>query len=188
MSNKRTKTLFKPAGSVPCGGFVSFSDVVTPSHIEGDILRNASHLSPIYRGSDSDLAVAAKKMIKKDVTTKLKAFHEVISIIKDETKGHVLLTDFLPYFAHIFPRIVMENDRKVRETLFAVLIAVIEVDKTSLTPFMTHIIGIFIFSLSLLPFVPSSMPSLPPHVSLCLSLARYELTLDSSILTNTRID
>ena len=58
-----------------------------------------SNLSPLYRGSDPELSIAAKKLIKRDVSTKIKAFSEVISILKLKQKE--VLYDFLPYFGKL---------------------------------------------------------------------------------------
>jgi hypothetical protein len=71
--------------------------VDTTSNSNGSTSANAnSNLSPLYRGSDPELSIAAKKLIKRDGSTKIKAFSEVIAMLKLKQKE--VLYDFLPYF------------------------------------------------------------------------------------------
>ena len=95
-------------------------------------------LTPIYRGSDPELAMSCKRMVKKDITTKLKSFNEVILLLQE--RSH-LIHEFLPYFTYIFPRMFMDNDRKIREQLFVLLMTIVSLDKQTLTPYMKHLIG-----------------------------------------------
>jgi hypothetical protein len=124
-------------------GFVSFSDVLGSDQTAysapmAEPVAEPSNLSPIYRGDDPELAMAAKRLTKKDLTTKLKAFSEAAGILKD--RGSVVLPDFLSYFAHIFSRLVLENERRVREASLGLLMVVIAVNKQSLGPFMKHML------------------------------------------------
>ena len=42
----------------------------------------AAILSPIYRGNDPELAISCKRMVKKDITTKLKSFKEIMILLQ----------------------------------------------------------------------------------------------------------
>ena len=125
-------------------GFISFSDVTSSS--SSSFTSNAPSsaqeedvgLTPIYRGSDPELAMSCKRMVKKDITTKLKSFNEVILLLQE--RSH-LIHEFLPYFTYIFPRMFMDNDRKIREQLFVLLMTIVSLDKQTLTPYMKHLIG-----------------------------------------------
>ena len=131
-------------------GFISFSDVsssATPSSTVSKSFNTVPSTSsscddvilhPVYRGSDAELAVSCKRMVKKDITTKLKSFNEVTSLLE---KNSSLIQEFLPYFVHIIPRILLDNDRKIREQLFSVLLLIVSLNKHSLTPYMKHLIG-----------------------------------------------
>ena len=127
--------------------FISFADVITPtssiSHHNGTTATATSNdrdvlLTPIYRGNDVELAVSCKHMMKKDITTKLKSLKEVMTLLQD--RPHVI-HDFLPYFIYVFPRLYLDNDRKIREQLFALLMTIVILDKQSLTLYMKHLIG-----------------------------------------------
>lgn len=125
-------------------GFISFSDVLsggTTTQSDTAPAIDVSGLSPIYRGENPDLAMVCKRLTKKDLTTKLKAFTETAVLLShDQGSGALLLPDFLSYYAHIFPRLLMDNERRVREAAFALLMTVITLNKQTLGPIMKHIL------------------------------------------------
>jgi hypothetical protein len=96
-------------------------------------------LSPVYAGSDADLAVASKKLMKKDSVTRLKAFGEVLAVLED--RGSNVIYDFLPHFVYIYLRLATDDERRVREQISNVLTGIASVDKRALGPFMKTLIG-----------------------------------------------
>ena len=65
--------------------FISFSDLA-PSSKGGPPNDNGSSANPsaslVYSGSDADLAVCSKKLLKKDVVTRIKAINDVLGILQ----------------------------------------------------------------------------------------------------------
>jgi hypothetical protein len=137
------------------GGFISFSDVTAPDSAEtssGAVHQASSSSSsaasssggplssPLYTGSDGELAQACKRVVKKDATTKLKAMAEIAEILGSSRGGEVI-GDFLPYFVYMMPRLALETTRKVREQLCVILDGVIAINKQALGPFMKLLIG-----------------------------------------------
>ena len=140
----RNKSSFEGYGSHSGSSFISFADVtsdVSHNHDTTAITTSSNKdvlLTPIYRGNDIELAVSCKHMMKKDIITKLKSLKEVMTLLQD--RPHVI-HDFLPYFIHVFPRLYLDNDRKIREQLFTLLMTIVILDKQSLTLYMKHLIG-----------------------------------------------
>ena len=140
----RNKSSFEGYGSHSGSSFISFADVtsdVSHNHDTTAITTSSNKdvlLTPIYRGNDIELAVSCKHMMKKDMITKLKSLKEVMTLLQD--RPHVI-HDFLPYFIHVFPRLYLDNDRKIREQLFTLLMTIVILDKQSLTLYMKHLIG-----------------------------------------------
>lgn len=128
-------------------GFISFSAVAATSSYEPKLERTenvvekheSSLFSPVYMGSDSDLAVVAKKLLKKDVTTRLKAFADLQSILDE--RGNGIITDFLPNFLFIYVRYWTDNHRGIRKELNRVLLKLFSIDKRAFQPYMKQIIG-----------------------------------------------
>lgn len=75
-------------------------------------------------GSDTDFTVVSKKLLKKDSTTKLKAFNELIELLNRKDKQSSI-AEFVPYFVYIYIRLSMDNDRKLREFLNIALLSII---------------------------------------------------------------
>eukprot|EP01038_Epipyxis_sp_PR26KG_P011191 gene11191-15011_t len=139
-------------------GFISFSDVTTTmdevdtpndncsdqnpgNHQLSNMRKNdtsGSNSIPLYAGSDSELAQHCTKIVKKDLVTRMKAFNEIIALLTNKAE---LIPDFLPFFAHIYPRLSYENSRQIRETLNKVLLTIINHNKRLLQSYMTEIIG-----------------------------------------------
>ena len=148
--SKKTKVNKSPA----VGTFISFSQVAsaspTSSPVPSVATTNTSYghetasigLQPVYTGSDTDLLVISKKLLKKDAVTKIKAFSELIDVLNSrsivslgvsptDNNNHDMevfcsvVEEFVPFFGYVFVRVVLDNDRKVRELLFKSLLALI---------------------------------------------------------------
>ena len=85
---------------------------------------NGGDLQPVYTGFDADLTVVSKKLLKKDSTTKFKAFNELIEILGRSDKQSCIV-DFVPYFVYVYLRLSLDNDRKLRELLNITLYSII---------------------------------------------------------------
>ena len=140
-------------------GFISFSQVAsaastsTPTTLFASTT-NTSYghetlsigLQPVYTGSDTDLMVISKKLLKKDSVTKIKAFSELIDVLNSRSIVRLrmnesedamdnnhhdvevfcsVVEEFVPFFGYVFVRVVLDNDRKVRELLFTSLLAMV---------------------------------------------------------------
>lgn len=141
--SKKAKVNKSPA----VGSFISFSQVTSsasPTTFSSSATSNTSYghetssigLQPVYTGSDTDLLVISKKLLKKDAVTKIKAFSELVdvlnsrSIVSDNNNHDVdvfcsVVEEFVPFFGYVFVRVVLDNDRKVRELLFKSLLAIV---------------------------------------------------------------
>ena len=153
--SKKSKVNKSPA----VGSFISFSQVASASPTTGTpnpstTTTNTSYghetssigLQPVYTGSDTDLLVISKKLLKKDAVTKIKAFSELIDVLNSrsivslrvsltehslDNNNHdvevfcSVVEEFVPFFGYVFVRVVLDNDRKVRELLFKSLLALI---------------------------------------------------------------
>jgi hypothetical protein len=148
------KGKMKKTGGGGGGGFISFSDVTNASDSAETSSAANQHSSsssssfsstgplssPLYTGSDGELAQACKRVVKKDSTTKLKAMAEIAEIL-GSSRGGLVIGDFLPYFVYMMPRLALETTRKVREQLCVILDGVIAINKQALGPFMKLLIG-----------------------------------------------
>ena len=152
--SKKAKVNKSPA----VGSFISFSQVASattgsPVHSSsaaapttnkssyGHEISSSIGLQPVYTGSDTDLLVVSKKLLKKDAVTKIKAFSELIdvlnsrSLLRSSLDIHnsnydvevfcSVVEEFVPFFGYVFVRVVLDNDRKVRELLFKSLLALV---------------------------------------------------------------
>jgi hypothetical protein len=157
MSQQKKKSTGKGAPSI--GAFISFGEVSSLSKIATSVNSNEGFINepavrspsggdvqPVYTGFDNDFAVVSKKLLKKDSTTKLKAFNELIELINRSDKKSAI-ADFVPYFVYVYLRISLDNDRKLRELLnIALLSIIINTDKQEegrkvLGPYMKALIG-----------------------------------------------
>jgi hypothetical protein len=157
MSQQKKKSTGKGAPSI--GVFISFGEVSSlskiatsvdsnDSSIKGPALKSSSggNVQPVYTGFDNDFAVVSKKLLKKDSTTKLKAFNELIELTNRSDKKSAI-ADFVPYFIYVYLRISLDNDRKLRELLnIALLSIIVNTDKQEegrrvLGPYMKALIG-----------------------------------------------
>jgi hypothetical protein len=120
--------------------FISFGDVAggfRPSQAETYDEKRSS--APMYTGSDHELAVIAKKLLKRDHTTKLKAVQDLPHALKGKSE-HVV-AEFLTYFVYCFPRLCLEDSRAIRQQLTWAIDAVVSVEKRLLAPHMNSLIG-----------------------------------------------
>jgi hypothetical protein len=152
-TKKKEKKASSAAATARLGGtgFISFSDVVStpPSPSSSSPSRysqDSNKITPVYTGDNSDLSVACKKLLKKDATTKLRALAETTAVVRNihgdaEQADPKVLSDFLPFFAFAFSKLVFDDSWQVREKLGLLLQAIIERDKQSLGPFMKDSIG-----------------------------------------------
>lgn len=157
MSQQKKKSTGKGAPSI--GAFISFGEVSSSSKIatsgnSTDGFNNESvpkssgggDVQPVYTGFDTDFTVVSKKLLKKDSTTKLKAFNELIELINKSEKKSAIV-DFVPYFVYVYLRISLDNDRKLRELLNIALLCIIkntdkqEEGRKVLGPYMKALIG-----------------------------------------------
>jgi hypothetical protein len=120
--------------------FISFGDVAggfRPLH--DDAPGGKTSAAPLYSGSDAELSVISKKLLKKDNTTKLKAIHDLPAVLK--SKEEHVVAEFLTYFVYCFNRLCIEDSRSVRQYLSLVIDAVVAVEKRLLAPHMKALIG-----------------------------------------------
>jgi hypothetical protein len=120
--------------------FISFGDVAggfRPSQAETYDEKRSS--APMYTGSDHELAVIAKKLLKRDHTTKLKAVQDLPHALKGKSE-HVV-AEFLTYFVYCFPRLCLDDSRAIRQQLTWAIDAVVSVEKRLLAPHMNSLIG-----------------------------------------------
>ena len=140
------------------GAFISFGEV-SSSLITGAtgavaytddsatrVIDKGCDIQPVYTGSDADLMVISKKLLKKDSTTKLKSFNELVELINRVDKQQAI-PEFIPYFVYVYLRVSLDNDRKLRELLnIALLSMIVNTDKQEerrkmLGPYMKTLIG-----------------------------------------------
>ena len=152
MSQKKKST---GKGAPAIGAFISFGEVSSSSGPDQSVSDLAGHnkdiasrgdLQPVYTGHDTDLTVVSKKLLKKDSTTKLKAFNELIDIVNKSDKQSCIV-GFIPFFIYVYLRLSLDNDRKLRELLNIALHDIVvnaekvEGGKKILGPYMRSIIG-----------------------------------------------
>jgi hypothetical protein len=140
--SKKTKSSGKANPST--GAFVSFSDVTSStqfssgSHKSKEIHTKDSrsrdfgssflNLQPVYTGQDSELLVISKKLTKKDSVTKQKALYELASLLggDSEEKDFATIAGFLPFFVFVYQRLLLDNDRSIRELVNISLVRLME--------------------------------------------------------------
>lgn len=148
-------------GAPAIGAFISFGEVSSSfTNVQSTADSNLSNkeglnkgaaasrgdLQPVYTGFDNDFTVISKKLLKKDSTTKLKAFNELIEVLSRSDKQSSI-ADFIPYFIYVYLRLSLDNDRKLRELLNIALYSIIingekvEKDRKILGPYMKALIG-----------------------------------------------
>eukprot|EP00940_MAST-03C_sp_MAST-3C-sp2_P001215 g1215.t1 len=102
-------------GSTTYGG-------VFGTHNSSSLLSGHS-LIPHYQGPDADLALSLKRLSKKDTTTKCKALNRLCDLVaKREPKT---LRDALDHWMYEVNSLWLDNDRRVREGIFRVMLSLI---------------------------------------------------------------
>lgn len=140
------------------GAFISFGEVSSSlstgatgavtynEDAAARVIDKGCDIQPVYTGSDADLMVISKKLLKKDSTTKLKSFNELVELINRVDKQQAI-PEFIPYFVYVYLRVSLDNDRKLRELLnIALLSMIVNTDKQEerrkmLGPYMKTLIG-----------------------------------------------
>jgi hypothetical protein len=90
--------------------------------------------SPVYNGADSALGAALKKLSKRDATTKLKALGDVCAMLAGA--GGDAAGDVLPFWAHAYPRLCTDGDRRVRAAAQRVLGAIMAGARSRAGPYL----------------------------------------------------
>lgn len=133
------------SGGFAGGGLISFSDV---SDVVDDRPKNRyvtsteSNMSVAYTGSDPTLVIACKRVLKKDINTKLKSIAEINQVLaasKDVDES--IIKDFMPFFTFAFSKLLFDDSIQVRMGLANILTTVCEVNRKSLAPVMDGLIG-----------------------------------------------
>jgi hypothetical protein len=123
-------------------GFISFSAVASTDSVSPNSLpsENTNNNTPLYMGTDPELSTISKKLAKKNAVTILKAFSELESVLNNATRHH-LVADFAPYFVFLYHRLILENQRNIRERLNIILEKLLIIDKISFGPHRKRLMG-----------------------------------------------
>lgn len=133
----------------PTKTFISFSSFASTSSLN-ESEKSTSFGSPVYEGDDMALLAASKKLLKKDPLTKTKAINEVLccfqnlepyALSEDVALLEGKAKEFLPFFVYAYPRLALDNSRKIREQLNCILAKIIKINKKLLQPYMNTLIG-----------------------------------------------
>lgn len=148
-NNSRKKDKKGAQSGLAAAGFISFADVMdgrspsAASSSPGAVMEdNGGKGVAVYQGNHSELGMHCKKVLKKDLVTKMKAVQEINTILANEASAeNNLVSGFLPFFTFLFPKLALENEWKVRERFGQLLLTIVSKDKQALTPYMKDIIG-----------------------------------------------
>lgn len=144
MSKKKSST-----GGVGAMGFISFSDVADSDSTADKkklksqyITGSTSSISVAYQGSDANLSMACKKLLKKDINTKLKSIAEVAQCItvSKEVDTNVV-SDFMPYFTFAFSKLIYEDYIPVRSSVATIIRTAADVNRKAFVPYLDSIMG-----------------------------------------------
>src|SRR5690242_66747 len=103
------------------------------------MLSNLS-LTPFYEGSDAELKLNLRKLAKKDTTTKLKALQELCDMF--QTRDTETLKECLEHWCYIYPKLLLDNDRKIRISTHEAMSWLIIKVKRRIMPYLeSHIMG-----------------------------------------------
>eukprot|EP01033_Poteriospumella_lacustris_P001616 gene1616-1178_t len=137
----------KKAPGVPAtGGFISFSDV-TSNYADDKpksryVTSTESNVSVLYTGHDPVLTIACKRLLKKDINTKLKSIQEIVQVLAASKDGdESVVGDFMAFFAFAFSKLLYDDSVQVRLGVATILSTVCEVNKKALAPAMEELIG-----------------------------------------------
>jgi hypothetical protein len=93
----------------------------------------------VYTGFDPDLMVISKKLSKKNSSTRNKALSELKSII--ENKVEIISPEFIAFFVFIYERLLLDNDRYVRQETNSIFALLLKFDRRQFKPFIPTIVG-----------------------------------------------
>ena len=96
-------------------------------------------IEPVYTGGDGDIAVLCKKLVKKDVTTKVKGLKELREICS--VKPAPILRKMVPHWIHVYGRLCYDRDRRVREQLNVTLTSMLKIVPRAFSNRIDFIIG-----------------------------------------------
>jgi hypothetical protein len=95
--------------------------------------------TPLYSGSDEELQVCCKRVLKKDETTRYKALKDIDLILK--ARKVLVNLEFISFFSYLFSRMPFDPSHKCREAFGEVLSFVIEADKKLIRAIIQTVIG-----------------------------------------------
>jgi hypothetical protein len=150
-------------------GFIGFSSFAAPAAVESSQNRNPAlseaplrALPPFYDGNHSELALICKRLTKKDATTKLKALQQLQSLCGSSASDAALaeagsntapldpaaVAGLLPHWVFLYSRLVIDNDRRVREALNTTLQSVALIDRRAVAPYLRQLLGPWCMSMA----------------------------------------
>lgn len=94
---------------------------------------------------DAEFQLGFKALSKKDSITKLKALQELGTLFKGLTDENLQVV--LKHWVHIYPKIIIDNDRRVREATNDCFLSLIRSVKKHLAPYLKQLMGPWLTSL-----------------------------------------
>jgi len=138
--DNRTKGNTKPSSSARSAqllgenaGFVGFGTSVETAFVP--LIPDADD------GVPSSFRLVLRKMLKKDVTTKVKALQEFLDLAKEATSEDMLAV--LPYWPSVYTKLAGDGDRRVRELSHSSLGAVVSSVGKHLAPHLKAMAGVW---------------------------------------------
>ena len=95
---------------------------------------------PCSDNGDPELTIISKKLLKQSNVTKTKSFSELRAVL-ESPRGALVLPGFIPFFTYAYHRIILDNDRRIRQELNDVLSLMMSIDKKAFQPYMQDLIG-----------------------------------------------
>jgi hypothetical protein len=150
-------------------GFIGFSSFAAPAAVENSHRIPARSeaplraLPPFYDGNHSEVALICKRLTKKDATTKLKALQQLQTLCGSGASDAALTAEassnsspldpaavagLLPHWVFLYSRLVLDNDRRVREALNTTLQSVALIDRRAVAPYMRQLLGPWCMSMA----------------------------------------
>jgi hypothetical protein len=117
-------------------GFISFSDVLN-NEVVSSVKANGP--TPVYTGNDPELMVISKKLSKKNSSTRNKALSELKTIVED--KIEIISPEFIGFFVFIYERLLLDNDRYVRQETNTIFSLLLKFDRRQFKHFIPAIVG-----------------------------------------------
>lgn len=144
-SSGRSAQVLSASGAAGLSGFVGFGALSgdcpayippTGQHVVDDVDATV----------DSDFRIVMRKLTKRDQTTRLKALQELLELLKE--KDAELVKGALPFWPRLYNKLVLDNDRRVREATHRAHEQICLRVKRGLAPFTKTLIGAWVTSLS----------------------------------------